>query len=219
VIDYRAVRSVIPQMKSKATSCFRLSPEAHLAAVDPVMRKLVRRIHLPNLPKRTNSFHTLVETIVSQQLSGRVAQVIFGRVVKAARVRTLTPAAVGKLTDACLLACGLSKAKLKYIRDLAQKVRSRQLPFRRFRFMSDDEIIASLTQVKGIGRWSAEMHLMFVLHRPDVFSAGDLGIRIALARLYGITDHKTDLHAFAERWKPYRTTACLYLWRALSDEK
>ena len=206
-------------MKSKVTSRVRLTPSAHLAAVDPVMRRLVRRIQLPDLPTRTNSFHTLVETIVSQQLSGRVAQVIFGRIVKAARARTLTPAAVARLSDIQLRACGLSNAKLKYIRDLSQKVRNKQLPFRRFRFMSDDEIIASLTQVKGIGRWSAEMHLMFVLHRPDVFSAGDLGIRAALAKLYGITDHKMDLNAFAERWKPYRTTACLYLWRSLTDEK
>jgi len=219
VIDYRAVQSVIPQMKSRVTSRIRVTPSAHLAAVDPVMRRLVRRIQLPDLPTRTNSFHTLVETIVSQQLSGRVAQVIFGRIVKAARARTLTPAAVATLSDIRLRACGLSNAKLRYIRDLSQKVRNKQLPFRRFRFMSDDEIIASLTQVKGIGRWSAEMHLMFVLHRPDVFSPGDLGIRTALAKLYGITDHKMDLDAFAERWKPYRTTACLYLWRSLSYEK
>lgn len=219
MIDYRAVKSVIPHMNPRVTSRVRLAPPAHLAAVDPVMRRLVRRIQLPRLPKRTNSFHTLVETIVSQQLSGRVAQVIFGRIVKAARVRTLTPTAVEKLDDAQLRTCGLSRAKLKYIRDLAQKVRDKQLPFRRFRHMTDDEIIASLTQVKGIGRWSAEMHLIFVLHRPDVFSGGDLGIRTALAKHYGITDHKIDLNAFAERWKPYRTTACLYLWRSLSDEE
>ncbi len=206
-------------MKSKLASRVRATPQAHLASVDPVMRRLVRRIRLPRLPKRTNSFHTLVETIVAQQLSGRVAEVIFGRVVKAAGTRTLTPAAIDRLTDTQLLACGLSRSKLKYIRDLSQKVRDNQLPFRRFRRMADDEIIASLTQVKGIGRWTAEMHLMFVLHRPDVFSAGDLGIRTALAKHYGITDHKVDLNAFAKRWKPYRTAACLYLWRSLNDDK
>jgi len=195
-----------------------VSPQQHLAKVDPVMRRLIRRIEIPRLPNRPNSFHTLVETIVSQQLSGRVAQVIFDRIVKAAQVSTLTPAAIDVMSDSQLLACGLSKAKLKYIRDLSNKVRANQLPFRRFRGMTDDEIIASLTQVKGIGRWTAEMHLMFVLHRPDVFSAGDLGIRTALAHLYGITDHKIDLDQFAERWRPHRTTACLYLWRSLSDE-
>ena len=194
------------------------SPQKHLAAIDPVMRRLVRRIELPQLPNRPNSFHTLVETIVAQQLSGRVAQVIFARIVKAACCRTLAPTVIDKMGDAQLLACGLSRAKLKYIRDLADKVRSNQLPFRRFRSMTYDEIIASLTQVKGIGRWTAEMHLMFVLHRPDVFSAGDLGIRTALEKHYGITDQKIDLEQFAERWKPYRTAACLYLWRSLSDD-
>lgn len=191
----------------------------HLARIDPVMRKLVRRIQLPGLPNRPNNFHTLVEIIVAQQLSGRVAQVIFGRVVKASGKKTLTPAALEKISDAQLLKCGLSNAKLKYVRDLARKVRENHLPFRRFGRMSDEEIIDVLTQVKGIGRWTAEMHLMFVLHRPDVFSAGDLGIRQALEKLYGISDKKTDLNAFAERWKPYRTAACLYLWHALENDK
>lgn len=219
MIDYRAVKSVIPHMNPKLTSRTRLAPKAHLAAVDPVMRRLVRRIQLPKIPRRSNSFHTLVETILSQQLSGRVAQVIFDRVVKAAHTRTLTPTAIDRLSDTQLLGCGLSRAKLKYIRDLSLKVRNKQLPFRRFRSMTDDEIIEALTQVKGIGRWTAEMHLMFVLNRPDVFSAGDLGIRTALAKHYGITDHKVDLNAFADRWRPYRTTACLYLWRSLNDKK
>jgi DNA-3-methyladenine glycosylase II len=205
-------------MKTKPIPALTPSAQKHLSKIDPVMRRLIRRIALPQLPHRPNCFHTLVETIVSQQLSGRVAQVIFDRVVKAARVKTLSPAIIEKMSDSQLLACGLSRAKVKYIRDLADKVRSNQLPFRQFRAMADDEIIASLTQVKGIGRWTAEMHLMFVLHRPDVFSAGDLGIRTALANLYGLTDHKIDLNEFAERWKPHRTTACLYLWRSLTDD-
>jgi DNA-3-methyladenine glycosylase II len=147
-----------------------------------------------------------------------VAQVIFDRVVKAGGGKTLTPETVTRLGDKQLLACGLSDAKLKYVRDLAQKVHENQLPFRRFARMSDDEIIETLTQVKGIGRWTAEMHLMFVLHRPDVFAVGDLGIRTAIANLYGITNHRVDLDKFAERWKPHRTTACLYLWRSLNSD-
>lgn len=205
-------------MKTKPNEMTPVTPQQHLAKVDPIMRRLIRSIEAPQLPNRPNSFHTLVETIVAQQLSGRVAEVIFGRVVKAACIKTLTPDALDRLSDSQLLKCGLSNAKLKYVRDLADKVRANQLPFRRFRSMTDDEIITSLTQVKGIGRWTAEMHLMFVLHRPDVFSSGDLGIRTALERHYGITNQKTDLDQFAERWKPHRTTACLYLWRSLNED-
>lgn len=203
-------------MTSKSSVDHRREAQKYLSRVDPVLRKLVRMIELPKLPSRPNSFHTVVQTIISQQLSGRVAQVIFDRVIKAAGGKTLTPELIANLNDSQLLSCGLSNAKLKYVRDLSAKVMEKQLPFRRFKTMCDDEVIASLTQVKGIGRWTAEMHLMFVLHRPDVFSAGDLGIRTAIANLYGINDHKVDLNKFAERWKPHRTTACLYLWHSLS---
>jgi DNA-3-methyladenine glycosylase II len=205
-------------MIKKATNRISKSPQVHLSKVDPVMRRIIPRIKLSPLPERQNNFHTLAEIIVSQQLSGRVAEVIFNRVLKSAKVRKLTLPAIDRLTDTQLREAGLSFGKITYIRDLAEKVRNRSIPFRKFSLMSDEEIITALIQVKGIGRWSAEMYLMFVLHRPDVFSPGDLGIRTAIEKLYGITDTNEDLDSFAERWKPYRSFACFYLWRALQLE-
>ena len=218
MIDELAPFNVItPMTTTKPASKPRRSAKSHLSSVDPVMRKLVRKIDLPVLPKRDNNLHTLAEIIVSQQLSGKVARVIFGRVLKQAGVRKLNPDALDRITDKQLRDAGLSNGKVAYIRDLVKKVKDKQVPFRKFDSMSDDEIIESLTQIKGIGRWSAEMYLMFVLKRPDVFSPGDLGIRTAIGKLYGITDPKADLDSFAERWKPYRSAACLYLWQSLNN--
>ena len=153
-----------------------------------------------------------------QQLAGAAATTIFNRFVKQiGGGRFPTPARVLAATDEEMRACGLSRGKTLYLRDLAAHVRDRRLNFHRFSGMEDEEIIIDLTRVKGIGRWTAEMFLMFNLHRPDVMPGGDLGLRNALAKAYGMDKPPgpKEIVAFAERWRPYRTAAAWYLWQSL----
>jgi DNA-3-methyladenine glycosylase II len=121
--------------------------------------------------------------------------------------------------DELIRNCGLSRQKRAYVLDLAQRFCSGDIPTRRFARMSNDEIIETLTQVNGIGRWTAEMFLIFVLNRPDVLPVGDLGVRDSAKLVYGLKERPIakDLLALGERWRPYRTIATWYLWRGLSE--
>ena len=129
----------------------------------------------------------------------------------------MTPEVAGRLTDEQCRSVGLSRAKTLYVRDLAAKTLSGEVAFRRLHRLTDAEVAEMLTRVKGIGPWTAQMYLMFVLGRLDIFSAGDKGIQTAIARLYKKKKVKA-LDKFAERWKPYRSVACWYLWRALEND-
>ena len=195
-----------------------LLPERHIASVDPVLRRIVRKIGPPQIRLKRGGVHALAEIIVYQQLSGRVARTIFRRICAAAKVKRLNASALDNLTDKQLRAAGVSPQKLNYLRDLTAKVINGSLRLHGLGRLSDDRVIAELTQVKGIGRWSAEMYLMFVLGRPDVFSAGDNGIQTAVEKLYGLSKDGADLESFSDRWRPHRTIACWYLWRSLSLE-
>jgi len=195
------------------------SPAEHLAGADPVLRKVIRKVGPLEHPVSRGGVHTVAEIIVKQQLSGKAAATIFKRVCQAAGVRRLSVASLDRLTDEQLRAAGVSGAKTKYLRELTRQVQSRRVRLNALGRMADEAVIAELTKVKGIGRWSAEMYLMFVLGRPDVFSAGDNGLQTAIRKLYGVTSDDGDLEEFSARWRPHRTLACLYLWRSLANEQ
>jgi DNA-3-methyladenine glycosylase II len=188
----------------------------HLKKADPVLRSLIDRVGAYRIEYRNPGVETLVRSIVYQQLSGKVAKVIFGRLVEAAGGQ-LTPEAILKLTPARMRKAGLSKQKTAYIRDLARKTNRGALDFALLPGLSDDEVVAMLTQVKGIGVWTAHMFLMFALERPDVLPTGDLGIRMAVRKAYGMDElpNAKQIEERAAGWHPYCTVASWYLWRSL----
>ena len=191
----------------------------HLARRDPIIRDLMRahgRCGLADAQHR-DPFGALMKAIVSQQLSTKAADTIFKRLV-ALFDEAPSPRALTALTDAQLRAVGLSGQKLRYMRDLAAKVQDGSLPLNTLDAMGDEDVIVALTQVKGIGRWTAEMFLMFRLHRPDVLPVDDLGIVKAVQKAYGLrkTPSADRLNKIGEAWRPYRSVACWYLWRSLN---
>ena len=188
----------------------------HLKKADPVLRSLIDRVGAYRIEYRYPGFETLVRSIVYQQLSGKVAKVIFGRLVEAAGGQ-LTPEAILKLRPARMRKAGLSKQKTAYIRDLSRLTKSGALDFTALPGLPDDEVIAMLTQVKGIGVWTAHMFLMFALERPNVLPTGDLGIRMAIRKEYGMEElpNAKQIEERAVAWHPYCTVACWYLWRSL----
>jgi DNA-3-methyladenine glycosylase II len=191
----------------------------HLARRDPILRDLMRVHGKCGLADAQNAdpFGALMKAIVSQQLSTKAAHTIYGRLI-ALFDGPPTPRALAALTDAQLRGVGLSGQKLRYMRDLAAKVHDGSLPLHALDAMTDADVIAALTQVKGIGRWTAEMFLMFRLHRPDVLPVDDLGIVKAVQKAYGLrkTPSPDRLNRIGEAWRPYRSVACWYLWRSLN---
>jgi DNA-3-methyladenine glycosylase II len=155
---------------------------------------------------------------VYQQLSGKAAATIFGRVMTAAKcTECLTPEKLLKVTPEKLRAAGLSQQKLAYVRDLAEKTKARLVDFDTLHTLEDQAVIEHLTQVKGVGVWTVQMLLMFALERPDVLPTADLGIRNAIKKAYGLEEapKPKEMEVIAEKWRPYRTVACWYLWRSL----
>jgi DNA-3-methyladenine glycosylase II len=192
---------------------------AHLKRVDPILGAVIDRVGIYSVSRRPDRFHALVRAIIFQQLAGRAAQTIFDRFVNlVGGGRFPTPEKLLEASDEVMRSAGLSRGKMSYIRDLATHVNNRTLSFHRHSRMTDDEIIADLTKVRGIGRWTAEMFLMFNLHRPDVLPVDDLGVRNAVARLYAMSEPPPpkELREFGERWRPYRTVASWYLWQSLN---
>ncbi|HEV8037835.1 MAG TPA: DNA-3-methyladenine glycosylase [Bryobacteraceae bacterium] len=191
----------------------------HLKKSDPVLASVIGRVGAYKIQYRDPGFETLVRSIVYQQLSGRVAKVIFERLAAAVPGGKLTPAAVLKLTPARMRKCGLSKQKTAYIRDLARKTTRGTVNFEALRQLPDQAVIECLTEVKGIGVWTAHMFLMFALKRPDVLPTGDLGIRSAIRKAYGLADlpHPKQIEELAVPWQPYRSVASWYLWRSLEN--
>ena len=191
----------------------------HLSRRDPVIRDLMRTHGKCGLAdaQHGDPFGALMKAIVSQQLSTKAAHTIFTRLL-ALFDGVPTPPALAALTDVQLRGVGLSGQKLRYMRDLAAKVQEGTLPLPALDSMADEEVIAALTQVKGIGRWTAEMFLMFRLHRPDVLPVDDLGIVKAVQKAYGLRKMPSAdrLNKIGDAWRPYRSVACWYLWRSLS---
>lgn len=188
----------------------------HLRECDPVLAEIIARVGPVKPAFREPTFHSLARSIVFQQLNGKAARTIFERVEKAAG-GSLTPESVLALTPEQLRACGLSKQKLSYMRDLAERSASGEIDFERLPAMSDAEVIEHLTRVKGIGVWSAQMFLMFALRRPNVMPTGDYGIQAAVKKAYRKRKlpKAKDLQKLARKWEPHCTLACYYLWRSL----
>ena len=192
----------------------------HLGRVDPVLKDLIRRVGPFTLKTHRDRFDLLVRSILSQQISTKAARAIRLRLVDRAGAEGITPAAIARLSDADLRAVGLSAQKVSYIRDLADHTASGRLPLARLGRMDDETVIARLVEIRGIGRWTAQMFLMFALGRLDVFPHDDLGLRSSIRHLYGLADlpdKKTSLTISAP-WSPYRTIASSYCWR-FSDLK
>lgn len=190
----------------------------HLSKADPILARIIAEVGKLEMQPRRGGFEALVRTIIFQQLAGAAASAIYGRFIGLfPGVESPSPEQVIATTDAELRRVGLSEKKVVYIKDLAAHVRDGKLNFRRFPRMSDEEIIAELTQVKGIGKWTAEIFLMFNLKRPDVMPGDDLGVQNAVKRYYGMRErpNRKRLLKHAERWRPYRTAAAWYLWRGL----
>jgi DNA-3-methyladenine glycosylase II len=188
----------------------------HLKRSDPVLGEIIERIGDYRIEFRDPDFETLVKSITFQQLSGRVASVIFGRLATAVGGK-VTPENVLKLRPSRMRALGFSTQKTAYIRDLARSARAGTVSFNDLLELSDDQVIERLTQVKGIGVWTVHMFLIFALRRTDVLPVGDLGIRAAIRKAYSLAELPTpaEMQAMAVKWKPYCTVASWYLWRSL----
>src|SRR5688500_9916428 len=188
---------------------------------DPVLAALIREYGPCGLAEaqRADHFSALVRAIVFQQLSTKAASTIYGRMVALLPGGELSPAALAALTDDQLRSAGISRQKAGYLRDLCAKVTAGVVPLDDLEAMDDEQVVAALTTIKGIGRWSAEMFLMFRLHRPDVLPVGDLGIVNAVMKVYRLRKKPTAarLTRLGEAWKPYRSVASWYLWRSLGN--
>ena len=188
---------------------------------DPILAAIIRE-HGPcglSAAQRADHFSALVRAIVFQQLSTKAASTIYSRLVALLPGGELTPAALAAVSDEQLRSAGISRQKAGYLRDLCQKVSTKFVPLDDLEHMDDEQVIAALTAIKGIGRWSAEMFLMFRLHRPDVFPIGDLGIVNAVMKAYRLRKKPSPdrLRRLGENWKPYRSVASWYLWRSLGN--
>ena len=185
---------------------------------DPVIATLIRQHGECGLAsaQRTDPFHALLHAIIAQQLSTKAARTIEGR-FSALFDGNPTPVAVSRVSDEQLRAVGFSGQKVKYVRDLCARILDGSLTLHALDAMTDDDVILALTSVKGIGRWTAEMFLMFRLHRPDVLPVGDLGIVKAVQRAYKLRTLPSPerLTKIGETWRPYRSVACWYLWASL----
>ena len=204
-----------------------LAPDAHLHRSDPVMARLIDE-HGGPLPEDEHDgrrpaeyYAALVRSITGQQLSVKAAASIWRRVLERYGGHAPTPQQIlDDDAEEMRVACGFSHAKVRYLRSLAEHVVSGELELDRLPELSDGEVLRELTAIKGIGEWTAHMYLMFTLGRQDVLPVGDLGVRNATMRAYGLAapPAPAELEAIAEPWRPYRTRASLYLWRSLDNE-
>lgn len=192
-----------------------------LSRRDPILRDLMRQHGACGLAKAQHAapFTALVHAIISQQLATRAAATIAARFDALFDENGPTPAKVRTISDERLRGVGLSGQKLAYIRDLCLHIEDGSLPLEALDRLPDDDVIAALTRVKGIGRWTAEMFLMFRLHRPDVLPVGDLGIVKAMQKAYGLrkVPSAERMVRIGESWRPYRSVACWYLWASLHN--
>jgi DNA-3-methyladenine glycosylase II len=194
---------------------------AHLRRVDPALGEIIARVgSSPPPPRRTGThYDALVRAIVYQQLSGKAAGTIHRRFRELYPGKRPRAPHVLATSDEALRSAGLSRQKIGYLRDLSARVVDGSLPLAHLGRLSDDAIIEHLVQVKGIGRWTVQMFLMFRLGRPDVLPELDLGIQNAMQRAYGLTQRPSpkDVLRLGEKWRPYASTACWYMWRSLEN--
>ena len=191
----------------------------HLRKSDPVLSAIIQRVGDYGIQFREPDFETLVRSIVYQQLSGRVAKVIMDRLV-AAVGGEVTPVRILALRPGRMRKLGLSTHKTAYIRDLARHTRDGKLVFSELPELTDQQVIERLTQVKGIGVWTAQMFLMFALRRHDILPTGDLGVRNAIRKAYNLSELPTpaEMEEIARNWRPWCSVASWYLWRSLEGQ-
>lgn len=189
----------------------------HLQSVDAKLYSYIERITIPDFSKRQDSFTELCDTIISQQLSGKAAATIFNRFKALFPNSKITVDKLLKLSDQKIRSCGTSWAKVRSLKDLAQKVKDGKVLLESLDSMNDDEVKAHLIQIKGIGPWSAEMFLMFALGREDIFSFGDLGLKKGLMKVHGLKKEPTvkQIEKIVSKWSPHRTYASRVLWKSL----
>jgi len=196
---------------------------AHLRAADSILRGVIDEVGVEGLGDRRagrphDHYGALVRSIVGQQLSTKAARAIYARLIERFEGRPPTPAEVlADEPEQLRAAAGLSRAKVSFLRSLAEHVVDGTLELERLDELPDEQVITELVAVRGLGVWSAHMFLMFHLQRPDVLAAGDLGIRRAVMVRYGLAElpQAAELERIGEPWRPYRTLACLFLWRSL----
>jgi DNA-3-methyladenine glycosylase II len=193
----------------------------YLKRIDPTLSRVIEAVGPCRLQLRTDGTHfqALTRSIVYQQLSGKAAGTILGRFNALYPESSPTPEAVLATADEQLRAVGLSRQKIGYLRDLSQKVVDGTLPLDHVHTLSDEDLISHLVQVKGIGRWTAQMFLMFRLGRPDVLPELDLGIQNAIKRAYRMRQRPTpkQVKRIGAKWSPHSSVACWYLWRSLEN--
>jgi DNA-3-methyladenine glycosylase II len=199
---------------------------AELTEADPAMGRLIERLGERSAAQRRrgspkpDAYGALLRTVVGQQISSKAARSIYERVLGLFGGRTPTPSQLLAVDEADLRGAGLSGRKVEYIRDLAAHVESGELELDRLEELSDEEVIEKIVAVRGFGRWSAEMFLIFHLERPDVLADGDLGIRKAVQLLEGLEEmpSPSEVSVIGERWRPNRSLASIYLWESLAGD-
>ncbi len=190
--------------------------ESHLSDVDPVLAEIIRRIGPCTLSPRKDHFGALCQSILNQQISTAAARTVWERFRKLCPAARPTPKTVAALSEESLRSAGLSRQKATYIHSLSAAFASGAIPTRRWKTMSDEEVVQALIPVKGIGRWTAEMFLIFVLNRTDLLPVDDLGLCNQARRHYKLKKYPDAkrMKKLAEKWTPYRSIATWYLWRS-----
>jgi DNA-3-methyladenine glycosylase II len=195
-----------------------------LMRADKVLKKVMEQggpidPEIDRRGSRPDGYQALCRAIVGQQLSTKAAASIWAKLVDQFGGETPTPEQILRKRRDTLRKAGLSNMKVEFLRDLALRIKNGELDLKKLKKLSDEDVIAELIEVKGIGRWTAEMFLIFHLGREDIVSVGDLGIRRAVQISYGMDDlpGPEELEKLAEEWRPHRTLACLYLWRSLDN--
>lgn len=189
----------------------------HLRKADRRMKRVIDAVGPFGLKFHRDRFQSLVRAIVWQQISGKAAQSIYNKLLLKLDGGRVVPETLAALSPEEFRTAGISPQKLSYLQDLSSRVLSRQVRLDKTGRMSDEAVIAELTQIKGVGEWTAQMFLIFTLGRTDVFPHADLGIRSAIKKLHGLDDlpDKTLGHKLAKPWRPYASVASWYLWRSL----
>ena len=186
---------------------------------DKILNLVIDQYKVSSPKISANLFRDLLEAIISQQLSNKAAATIFNRFLSLfPKERVPQPEEILKLSEEILRSCGVSHQKASYLKSLAEEITSQKLVLENLHLLEDEEVVLELTKVKGVGRWTAEMFLIFSLGRQNIFSVGDLGLRSAVAKLYGVNrEDKIKIEEISKNWSPYRSLASLYLWKSLEN--
>lgn len=189
----------------------------HFKKHDPILYEIALKVEIGDRNKPDDYFVDLVESIINQQLSGKAADTIFGRFKKLFANEKITPAKLVRIPDQTIRDAGISWSKIKYIKGIAEEIINNRLNLKSLENQSDEDVISELVKLKGVGIWTAEMFLMFTLARPDIFSAGDLGLQNAMIKIYKLEQKpkKEKLLKISSKWSPHRTIASRILWKSL----